>query len=329
MKKANVILSLVALLVMSSFVFADPPGPTIIGTACTADSQCPSGQTCQACPSGATCGSARLCRPTTAGTVPVAVPTEEVNGRICNTEMPNEFEAFGIKVRVSAVTITGERVTADGKQPIDGSYLPANKVVVHGYTGTVAARNIQQVFWTALERGQTKNVGPFRVQLGEFTRSGRSGGIVCANVKIIREISRETSTSPVVCTGIGAESLGYPYVVSHAGKYIGINERMLRDNTVSGEGPKLPPNQLTIIGGTGTGSSYRTDFWGVWSIGETRTSSVGFDISLIDIFHPKEGQLICAKLQFTSPRRGTAAPRRGVRGVWARLTGRFFSLFEN
>ena len=36
-------------------------GSTIEGTACTTNSQCPAGQTCQACPAGARCTSPRLC----------------------------------------------------------------------------------------------------------------------------------------------------------------------------------------------------------------------------------------------------------------------------
>lgn len=67
MKKIFVLI-LAALLVMSSMVLADPT-PTIVGTACTSDSQCPSGQTCRDCPSGLTCTSAKICL-AAAGTTP-------------------------------------------------------------------------------------------------------------------------------------------------------------------------------------------------------------------------------------------------------------------
>lgn len=60
MKKIFV-LFIAALLMASSIVFADGPEPTIVGTACTSDSQCSTGQTCQACPEGATCSSAKIC----------------------------------------------------------------------------------------------------------------------------------------------------------------------------------------------------------------------------------------------------------------------------
>lgn len=77
MKKLGIFI--VALLLMSSFASAGfwdlitgkATGPTIVGTACTSNSQCPSGQTCQACPSGATCTSVKICL-AAAGTTPAA-----------------------------------------------------------------------------------------------------------------------------------------------------------------------------------------------------------------------------------------------------------------
>lgn len=81
MKKLGILI--VALLLMSSFASAGfwdlitgkATGPTIVSTACTADSDCPSGQTCGPCPSGATCTSAKICL-AAAGTTPVAVPDD-------------------------------------------------------------------------------------------------------------------------------------------------------------------------------------------------------------------------------------------------------------
>lgn len=72
MKKLFVLL-LVALLVMSSIVFAEGIAPTIISTACTTDADCASGQICGACPAGATCNSAKICL-IAAGTTTQVVP---------------------------------------------------------------------------------------------------------------------------------------------------------------------------------------------------------------------------------------------------------------
>ena len=73
--KKILILVIAALLMMSSIALADDaPAPTIISTACTANSDCPAGQTCGDCPSPGACGSsAKICL-AAAGTTPVVAP---------------------------------------------------------------------------------------------------------------------------------------------------------------------------------------------------------------------------------------------------------------